>query len=167
MATVSEVRRLLRPTTLPAELADDLLDHAAALWLMSEDAVVLAADLALCHPLLAPQEVRAAAAPRVPGAGWRLTVVAHDRPGLLADTAAALGAAGLSITSASVATWSHRDLALHSLTISGPVPARRAPRRGRRHIARRRRPVASAPSCRSTRAGTRSCGVAARPMAIG
>ena len=61
MATASDVRDLLASTTLPMELIDDLLAGASATWLMGEPAEVLAADLALCHPPLGPEEVRAAA----------------------------------------------------------------------------------------------------------
>ena len=57
---------------------------------MSERPAVLAADLALCHPPLAPDEVRAVARPMEAPSTFRVTVVATDRPGLLADTAAAL-----------------------------------------------------------------------------
>ena len=49
---------------------------------------------------------------------FRLTVVAADRPGLLADSAAALAGAGLTVHSASVATWTDRDIALHSMTVT-------------------------------------------------
>ena len=40
-----------------------------------------------------------------------------DRPGLLADTAAALAAEDLTVVSASVATWTDPEIALHSLTV--------------------------------------------------
>ncbi len=49
-------------------------------------------------------------------ASYRVTVAAADRPGLLADTAAALAEAGLTVLSASVATWTDSDIALHALT---------------------------------------------------
>ena len=54
---------------------------------------------------------------------FRLTVVAADRPGLLADTAAALADEGLTVLSASVATWADRDVALHSLTVRSTTAA--------------------------------------------
>jgi [protein-PII] uridylyltransferase len=48
---------------------------------------------------------------------YRLSVVAHDRPGLLADTASILASEHVHIESASVMTWSDRELALHALTV--------------------------------------------------
>jgi pimeloyl-ACP methyl ester carboxylesterase/predicted amino acid-binding ACT domain protein len=119
-SNVTELRALLRRTTIPRAVTNQLLAAAAPLWTISERPAVLAADLALCHPPLAVAEVRAAARP-MDGDAFRLTVVAHDRTGLLADTAAAVAAAGLSVHSASVTTWTDRDLALHALTV---VPAR-------------------------------------------
>jgi predicted amino acid-binding ACT domain protein len=48
--------------------------------------------------------------------------VAHDRPGLLADTAGLLAAQGLSVASASAMSWTGSDLgpdlALHSLNVA-------------------------------------------------
>ena len=84
---------------------------------MSERPAVLAADLALCHPPLAAAEVRAVARPMETPSTFRVTVVAADRPGLLADTAAALADEDLTVVSASVATWTDPDIALHSLTV--------------------------------------------------
>ena len=84
---------------------------------MSEGPAVLAADLALCHPPLAGTEVRAVARLMDTPSTFRVTVVAADRPGLLADTAAALAAEDLTVVSASVATWTDPDVALHSLTV--------------------------------------------------
>ena len=49
----------------------------------------------------------------------RLTVVAADRPGLLADTAGTVAADGLSIGQASAATWPTWRLAMHVLTVYG------------------------------------------------
>ena len=120
--TAAELRRLLDRTTLPTTLVEDLVRDAPDLWLTSNSSSVLAADLALCHPALGPSEVRARGVPFVHRSSWRLTVVAHDRPGLLADTAGALASAGHSVTMASVATWSDLDIALHSLTVAGPLP---------------------------------------------
>src|ERR1700738_19872 len=112
--TAAELRRLLDRTTLPTALVEDLVRDAPDLWLSSNTSPVLAADLALCHPPLGPSEVRARGVPFADGSSWRLTVVAHDRAGLLADTAAALAASTHSVTMASVATWSGLDIALHS-----------------------------------------------------
>jgi predicted amino acid-binding ACT domain protein len=121
VATVAEVRNGLAATSVPDDLAKALLKGASSLWLSSDSGVQLAGDLALCHPPLNPQEVRARA---IGGdEAWRLTVVAHDRRGLLADTAAILSRDGFSITGASVATWEDPKLALHALTIAGPEPS--------------------------------------------
>ena len=114
--TASELRSLLSVTNIPDRTVTRLLTAASPLWLMSERPSVLAADLAMCHPRLAGAEVRAVARPLEDLASYRVTVVAADRPGLLADTAAALAEAGLTVLSASVATWTDSDLALHTLT---------------------------------------------------
>src|ERR1700730_15063922 len=90
IATTAAVRALLAPTSLPDQLVDDLLAEASAIWLMGETAEVLAGDLVLCYPALAPEEVRATALPTGSPNAWRLTVAAHDRPGLLAGLAGAL-----------------------------------------------------------------------------
>jgi len=109
----------------------------------------------LCHPALAAGEVRAVARPLEDLASYRVTVVAPDRPGLLADTAAALADERLTVLSASVATWADSDIALHSLTVrsayvtdpdwdalgqrlqsevADPTPAPRYLPRGRAHV---------------------------------
>jgi UTP:GlnB (protein PII) uridylyltransferase len=120
MATVAELRKGLAGTTVPDDLAKALLKGASSLWLSSESAAQLAGDLALCYPALKRKEVRARA---VGGEDeWRLTVVAHDRKGLLADTAAILSNDNFTILGASATTWSELDLALHAITIAGSAP---------------------------------------------
>ncbi len=120
MATIAELRKSLAATTVPDDVAAVLLEGASSLWLSSDNGTQLAGDLALCHPPLKRHEVRARA---VGDEGtWRLTVVAHDRTGLLADTAAILSTDDFCITGASVATWEDLDLALHALTVAGPPP---------------------------------------------
>ena len=116
MASATEIAALLADTTIPAELVDGLLSDASTLWLMSAPAPLLASDLALCYPFLQAREVRAVVFPLEAG-GHRLTVVAHDRRGLLADTAAVLAAEGLSVANASVATWKGYDIALHAVIV--------------------------------------------------
>ncbi|MET0324642.1 MAG: alpha/beta fold hydrolase, partial [Ilumatobacteraceae bacterium] len=116
-ATTAELRRLLTHTKIPPRVVTRLLTAASPLWMMSERPSVLAADLALCHPPLAPAEVRAVARAMEDPGTFRLTVVAADRAGLLADTAAALADEGLTVLAASAATWADRDVALHSLTV--------------------------------------------------
>jgi glycine cleavage system regulatory protein len=84
---------------------------------MSESAGTLAGDLALCHPKLRSDEVRAVAQPIEGSQAIRLTVVAADRRGLLADSAAVLAFNRLSILDASAATWPRRRLGLHSFVV--------------------------------------------------
>jgi len=110
----AEIARLLHATTMPPGLIDDLVATAPPLWLMSAPASALAGDVVLCHPPLGAGEVRAV----VHGASGgmsRVTVVGTDRPGFLADSAAVMADAGLSIASASAASWPGHELALHTL----------------------------------------------------
>lgn len=120
--TTAELRRLLALTELPPDVSDAMVTEASALWLLSAPPATLAGDVVLCHPPLAPGEVRAVARP-VDGGAIRLTVVAADRPGLLADTAAALLSDGLSVATAAANTWPAAGLAVHALTFlpDGPV----------------------------------------------
>jgi predicted amino acid-binding ACT domain protein len=118
--TTNDVRELLAATSLPASLVDDLLEQASAVWLMGEPAEVLAGDLVLCHPLLGAEEVRATVKPTDAPGTWRLSVVAHDRPGLLAAVAGALASAGLSIVDAAASVWPEMGLALQRVTIVHP-----------------------------------------------
>lgn len=115
----SDIAALLSAAGVPVRVARRLLRDASPLWLMSESTDALAADLALCHPKLVRGEVRAVARPIEDSTAIRLTVVASDRPGLLADSAAVLAWHRLSIVQAS-ATTSPRGLALHALTIEPP-----------------------------------------------
>lgn len=119
----ASIRDVLASTTVPRRLARRLLDEAPPLWLTSEAPPTLAADLALCHPKLRRGEVRAVASPILDSTALRLSVVAEDRPGLLADTCAVLADRGLSVASASAMTWPGLGLALHSLVVQpdGPV----------------------------------------------
>jgi pimeloyl-ACP methyl ester carboxylesterase/predicted amino acid-binding ACT domain protein len=112
-----EIEDLLAQTQMSRPRIRGLLRDAPPLWLMSETPAVLAADLALCHPKLKPREVRAVARTIEQSPSVRLTVVAEDRPGLLADSAAMLASNRLSITHASAATWPRARLALHSFVI--------------------------------------------------
>jgi pimeloyl-ACP methyl ester carboxylesterase/predicted amino acid-binding ACT domain protein len=115
--SVDEVRRLLATTSLPPTTARRLLDGVSPMWALSESPEVLAADLALCHPRVRPGEVRAVARQLPDGDRFRLTVVAQDRRGLLADTTAVLATAGVSVDGASVMTWPEHRLAVHALTV--------------------------------------------------
>ena len=117
----AQIAELLTSTSVPGRRARALLRHASPLWLMSEPPAVLAADLALCHPRLKRREVRAVARPIDDSDAVRLTLVAHDRPGLLADSAAVLAGHGLSVVEGSAGTWP--GLALHAFTLEphGPI----------------------------------------------
>jgi pimeloyl-ACP methyl ester carboxylesterase/predicted amino acid-binding ACT domain protein len=117
----AEVADALRGTKVPKRVVGTLLREAPPLWLMSAPPPVLAADLALCHPKFGPDEVRAVARQIEGPSTVRLTIVASDRRGLLADTAGVLAAHGLSIAEASAATWAKQGIALHALTITGAV----------------------------------------------
>lgn len=112
-----EVARLLGRVGISSRTARALLRDAPPLWLMSESAGTLAGDLALCHPKLRSDEVRAVARPIEGSQAVRLTVVASDRRGLLADSAAVLASNRLSVLDASAATWPSRGLALHSFVV--------------------------------------------------
>ncbi len=116
-ANVAQLRELLDRTTLPAPVATRLLDGISPLWALSESPTVLAGDLALCHPRIRPGEVRAVARQMPAPNTFRLTVVATDRPGLLADTAATLAAERVSVEAASVMTWPSGRLAMHAVTV--------------------------------------------------
>jgi predicted amino acid-binding ACT domain protein len=121
MATAAELRKGLAGTTVPDDFVETMLKGASSLWLSSDSGAQLAGDVALCFPELNEGEVRARAVGDTDS--WRLTVVAHDRKGLLADTAAILSLDGYSITGASVTTWDEPNLALHAVTIAGPEPS--------------------------------------------
>ncbi len=119
-AATSRARRVadaLDDTNIPAFCTRTWLRDAPTLWLMSAQPEVLAGDLALCYPPLESDEVRAVARPLDASNATRLTIVAPERRGLLADTTAVLAANGLCIIDASAATWNHQRLALHAFTL--------------------------------------------------
>jgi [protein-PII] uridylyltransferase len=70
--------------------------------------------------------VRVAARPTSSPFTWRLTVVAPDRAGLLADLAAALALDGLAVRRSSGTTWDGGRLALLSLRVADPANRRLA-----------------------------------------
>lgn len=71
-----------------------LLKGVSPLWLLSAPPSVLAADLTLCHPRPKGTELRAVVQPVGTSGTHRLTVVAPDRAGFVADTVAILAADG-------------------------------------------------------------------------
>ncbi len=113
----AELAELAAVSDLPLERATELAATASARWLLSDSVDALAADIALCHPPPAGGEVRASVQLLADSCRVRLTVVAEDRPGLLADSAAVVTAAGCSVVSASACTWVSHNLALHTLII--------------------------------------------------
>ncbi len=119
MATAAELTTLLSARGVPAETAARLIDGLAGMWLLNEPAEVLAGDLAHCHPEPSPDEIRASFRPSDGDQLGRLTVVAPDRPGLLAVTAGTLASHGLSVKTAGMTTWPDQAMALQGLTISG------------------------------------------------
>lgn len=116
-STLAALDTLLAAGGMDAERRTALTRFASPLWLMSDEIRTLAGDLILCDPPLAAGEVRAVVHPIADSALRRLTVVAEDRPGLLADTAAVLAGEGLSVTSATAVTWPSLGLAMHSMTV--------------------------------------------------
>lgn len=122
MATATQVRDLLVGTSLPPELVDDLIDGASPLWLLGQAPEQAAGDLALCHPALRPGEVRAMAHPLERGDGHKVTVVAADRPGLLAGTAGALAGHGLTIVAAAASAWPRLGLAVQRVVARPAEP---------------------------------------------
>jgi len=111
------VRGLLTATSLPAGLVDRLLEAASPVWLLGESAEGAAAGLALCHPPLVEAEVRAVVAPSSRPRGWSLTIVTHDRPGVLARHAGVVSRHGLAVVQASACSWTTQGLALTRLQV--------------------------------------------------
>ena len=122
MTAAVEVRELLAGTSLPADLVRSLIEGASPLWLLGQSAEQVASDLALCHPALGPDEVRVIVHPLAEPRDHKVSVVAPDRPGLLAGTAGALAAAGLTIRAAAASSWPSMDLALQRVLVEAPVP---------------------------------------------
>jgi hypothetical protein len=118
VASVTALRELLEPTSLPSELVDEVLSETNTLWLLGAPDELVASELVLCHPPLAAAEVRAVVNQTEHTHLWRVTVVTHDRAGLLAQTSGTLSAAGLLIVDAAVTVLPRSRLALQRLTIS-------------------------------------------------
>ncbi|HUW04447.1 MAG TPA: alpha/beta fold hydrolase [Acidimicrobiales bacterium] len=121
-ACAVEIERQLGTIGVATDVAHDFVSTAPPLWLMSAAPDVLASDVSLCHPALREGEVRAVAQPVGGGVRVRLTVVAADRPGLLADSLAVVALEGISVCDASAATWPGSGLALHTLTLDPFLP---------------------------------------------
>lgn len=122
VASPAALRRILEGTSLPVELVDEILGDVGTPWLMIAPDEVVAGEAVLCHPPLAPGEVRAVAKPTDQPGTFRLTVVAEDRAGLLAGTAGALASEGLSIVDAAVTVLPQSRLALQRVAVLAPSP---------------------------------------------
>ncbi|MCU4186932.1 hypothetical protein K6U06_21380 [Acidiferrimicrobium sp. IK] len=120
MASPADLRRILEATSLPADLVDEILGEVGTPWLMGAPAEVVAGEAVLCHPPLAAGEVRAVANPTDQPGVFRLTVVAEDRPGLLAGTAGALASEGLSVVDAATTVLPRSRLALQRVAVLAP-----------------------------------------------
>jgi UTP:GlnB (protein PII) uridylyltransferase len=120
VATIEEVRGVLAFSRVPHELTDELLDEAPELWLRGESPDVIAGDVALCHPPLSTREVRVWCAPALIAGALRVSVLAPDRPGLLASTTGALAHAGLTVIQAAAMTWPRRGWALQRALVADP-----------------------------------------------
>ncbi|MBV8234866.1 MAG: ACT domain-containing protein [Acidimicrobiia bacterium] len=81
---------------------------------------MIAGDVALCHPPLSAREVRVWCAPALIVGALRVSVLAQDRPGLLAATTGALAHAGLSVIQAAAVTWPVRGWALQRALVADP-----------------------------------------------
>jgi predicted amino acid-binding ACT domain protein len=121
VASPEVLRDLLAHTSLPRGLIEEFLAETNALWTFGVPDEVVASEAILCHPPLAPDEVRAIVDPVAGMAGWRITLVTADRPGLLAGTAGTLALEGLSVLDAAVTVLPTSRLALQRLT-AVPLP---------------------------------------------
>ena len=95
---------------------ESLLNDAPDPWWEGTSVAGLATDIVLLAPALGADEVRIRIVSGL--SDWELSVVAHDRPGLLATTAGILADHGLSIDDARIATWTRHGLALQRLRVS-------------------------------------------------
>lgn len=120
VASFEEVRRIVGLTSVPAAFVEELLDRAPELWLLGESPDVIAADIAFCHPLLGPGEVRVGVSTTQVIGTARVSVLARDRGGLLATTTGTLAGCGLSILQAAAITWPHRGWALQRVLVGDP-----------------------------------------------
>jgi predicted amino acid-binding ACT domain protein len=118
VASVSTLRELLEPTSLPDELVEEVLSDTNTLWLLGASDELVAGEMVLCHPALGPGEVRAVVNQTGQVGRWRVTVVTRDRAGLLAGTSAILAAHGLTIVDAAVTVLPRSRLGLQRLTVA-------------------------------------------------
>lgn len=98
----------------------DLVQHAPAGWVGAASTTELVDDLQLIAPGLEPAAIRVRVK-ESPDLAWELSVVAHDRPGLLATSCRVLADHGLTIHAARVASWIDRGLALQRFVVAPVV----------------------------------------------
>ena len=103
---------------LAIERVDELLGAAPEPWWLAADEAELIADVSLLAAPLGDSEVRLrVSAPPEGSDAWELSIVAHDRPGLLGLTASVVARHDLSIVHARVASWSHEQIALQRVSV--------------------------------------------------
>jgi predicted amino acid-binding ACT domain protein len=123
VASVTTLRELLEPTTLPSDLVEEMVSETNTLWLLGAPDALVAGEMVLCHPPLGPGEVRAVVNQTESPRQWRVTVVTRDRAGLLAGTSATLANAGLSVVDFATTVLPRSRIALQRITVSSPRPA--------------------------------------------
>ena len=103
---------------VPAERIDVLLDEAPEPWWLGGADAELVADVSLLASPLGDSEVRLRiSAPAEGSDAWELSIVAHDRPGLLGLTASVVAQHDLSIVHARIASWASEHIALQRVTV--------------------------------------------------
>ncbi|MGZ8763380.1 MAG: cation:proton antiporter domain-containing protein [Acidimicrobiia bacterium] len=85
-------------------LAANRLEHAPRAYLLAQDAVDVARQVAMLSPLPGRNEVRVGVEP-VDAEQWRIEVASRDRAGLLAMVSGVLAGHGVDVLDAVVATW--------------------------------------------------------------
>ena len=103
---------------LASDRIDELLGAAPEPWWLSADEAELIADVSLLAAPLGESEVRLRiSAPPEGSDAWELSIVAHDRPGLLGLTASVVALHDLSIVRARIASWSQERIALQRVSV--------------------------------------------------
>lgn len=120
---IVQIAMLAAQRGLDSERINALLNSAPPRWSLHASAEQCADDLALLiRPLNAGELIVRVAAPLSENDDWQISVVAHDRPGLLAITSAVLAAHDLSITGARATSWPN-GVALQSVSVGVVGPS--------------------------------------------
>ena len=120
MASTSRaaVREAALERGLPVERVDQLLAEAPEPWWLAATDAELVADISLLIARLGDSEVRLRiSAPPEGSDAWELSIVAHDRPGLLGLTASVVAQHDLSIVHARIASWATEQIALQRVSV--------------------------------------------------